>query len=96
MNNPELIKVSEDELSVEAIKQYYASVDWKDKLTAISAVLEEEAEHTLVFTRTKIGADNLSHKLHQRGFKVMAITGTSRRQNARRQSTCFGRKRFKY
>lgn len=86
LNNPELIKVSEDDLSIEAIKQFYASVDWKDKLTAISAILEEKKnEHTLVFSRTKIGADNLSHKLRQRGFKVMAMHGNL--SQARREKT---------
>jgi ATP-dependent RNA helicase RhlE len=48
----------------------------KDKIDVLHNLLDQaQFEKVLVFTRTKHGADKLSKKLHQRGFKSDSIHG---------------------
>jgi len=56
----------------------------KDKVDVLHDLLDQaQFEKVLVFTRTKHGADKLSKKLHQRGFKSDSIHGD--KPHAKRQ-----------
>lgn len=76
MTSPEFIKVSEDKLTVEKIKQYYFGLDARDKINALCTILKTRgATQTVVFCRTKRGADNLEMFLRDRGFKALSLHG---------------------
>ena len=76
MNSPEHVRVSEDSLTVEGIKQYYVSVESNRKLGALMSFFKTRAPtSTLVFCRTKHGADRLAHILESNGIKALAMHG---------------------
>lgn len=76
MRSPLVLKVSEDELTVKGIKQFYASVDARRKASALAFLLKEKKPRlAIVFTRTKKGADNLSYALKRMGFRAEATHG---------------------
>jgi len=76
MNDPQHIAVGEEEITVDNITQRYYVVRESDKVAALSRLLEVEATSgTLIFTRTKIGAAELSETLLKRGYPATAIHG---------------------
>ena len=76
MVHPQLIKVSEDSLTVDKIVQKYVEVTKFTKLNALLALLKVKNPFlALIFTRTKHGADKLDEILHDRGFKAMCLHG---------------------
>jgi ATP-dependent RNA helicase RhlE len=96
---PEIIKlantilVSPVEVSVtpvsstaEIIQQYVYFVDKGNKNNLLLDVLNEKAiKSTLVFTRTKYGADKVARMLNKHGIKAEAIHG-NKAQNARQKA----------
>lgn len=86
MNSPEKIKESEDEFTVKEIKQYYLSIDPKDRLNAMALLFKHKTPAmTIVFCRTKLGADKLSHYLKLFGINALALHGNL--TQARRERT---------
>ena len=74
--NYETIKVKPDEITVEKIKQIIYRVNPKDKFKKLKEVLSQnEAEKVIIFTQTKIEADDLAEKLNEEGFNTSAIHG---------------------
>jgi ATP-dependent RNA helicase DeaD len=72
----ETIKVKPDEITVEKIKQIIYRVDPKNKFYKLIQILsEKDAEKTIIFTQTKLEADELAEKLKEEGFNVSAIHG---------------------
>ncbi|PMP63234.1 MAG: ATP-dependent helicase [Sulfurihydrogenibium sp.] len=72
----ETIKVKPDEITVEKIKQIIYRVDPKNKFSKLIQILSEnDAEKTIIFTQTKLEADELAEKLKEEGFNVSAIHG---------------------
>lgn len=70
------IKVKPDEITVEKIKQIIYRVDPKNKFNKLIEVLSQnQAEKTIIFTQTKLEADQLSEDLSKEGFGVSAIHG---------------------
>ena len=70
------ITIPSDELTVENIEQRYYIVDHRDKVAALSRLLEvENLQNTLIFTRTKVGAAELAETLLARGYPASAIHG---------------------
>ncbi|MDM7273350.1 MAG: DEAD/DEAH box helicase [Sulfurihydrogenibium azorense] len=70
------IKVKPDEITVEKIKQIIYRVDPKNKFNKLIEVLSQnQAEKTIIFTQTKLEADQLSEDLSKEGFSVSAIHG---------------------
>ena len=64
--------------TVAATDQRYINVSEKQKLDALTHLLETElgeGEATLIFTRTKVGAAELSEKLQARGHAAEAMHG---------------------
>lgn len=74
--NYETIKVKPDEVTVEKIKQIICRVDSRDKFKKLTEVLSQnEAEKVIIFTQTKIEADELAERLNEEGFNASAIHG---------------------
>ncbi len=75
MQSPERIQVGEAR-TVEAIDQYYAGVDPRDKTSALLALLAlKKPGLCLVFARTQRGADSLYESLQRRGIRADVLHG---------------------
>lgn len=73
---PELVKVKAATLTVDTVEQFQLEVGQKDKADKLVEVLREERpDQAIVFTRTKIRADQLYRKLDSRGLNVKALHG---------------------
>jgi ATP-dependent RNA helicase DeaD len=76
MYEPVEINLSQDELSVETIQQYYISVNHDRKVELLVHLLKrDKPRQCIVFTRTKRGADRLAQRLHRAFPGVAAIHG---------------------
>jgi len=76
MQEPVVINLSEDKVSVDAIDQYYITVDPNRKVKLLTRLLfQERPKQTLVFTRTKRGADKLERIFSKKLKAVAAIHG---------------------
>ena len=76
MVQPEVVKTSEDKTTAENIRQHYVAVDGKDKFAAICTILSERKPNlTIIFARTKRGADNLHFALRDKGFDNVCLHG---------------------
>ena len=76
MHEPETITVDPGQVTVENIEQRYYVVPERDKLAAITRLLEaEDVTSALVFTKTRVGADQLADALTARGFTAEALHG---------------------
>jgi len=71
--------------TVEGVDHRFVQVSAQGKVDALIELLEHDGELTLVFVRTKRGADRLVHKLKQKGIKAEAMHGDMT-QNARQRS----------
>ena len=86
VKNPETIKVSEDELTVERIKQLYVRVNTANRFgMLLSALRTLKPFLSLVFTRTKHDAKRLAKQLSFNGVSADAMHGNLR-QNARERT----------
>ena len=73
---PHTITVNRKQLTVATIEQRYYLVNEKDKLAALTRLLEvEEVGSTLIFTRTRVSSGRLANELIQRGFPAEALNG---------------------
>jgi superfamily II DNA/RNA helicase len=61
--------------TVEGVDHRFVSVSAHGKVEALIDLLEHDGELTLVFVRTKRGADRLVHKLKAKGIKTEALHG---------------------
>lgn len=61
--------------TIEAITQRVYKVAKENKIALLSTLLRTSPEQTLVFSRTKHGANNLVKKLHKDGVTAIAIHG---------------------
>ncbi|HTR80838.1 MAG TPA: DEAD/DEAH box helicase [Bacteroidota bacterium] len=87
--HPEYIEVGEQRKPVETVTQHFYSVPQDAKIDLLIHVLETtHMESALVFSRTKHGADKISHRLERRGIKSIAIH--SNRTQAQRQRALAG------
>jgi len=78
LRHPVTIEIEHKTRTVAATDQRYVNVSEKQKLDALTHIMEtelEEGEATLIFTRTKIGAAELSEKLQARGYAAEAMHG---------------------
>ncbi len=76
MNNPVVVAIDARAAVVENITQRHYVVDEHSKVAALSRLLEvEDLNNTLIFTRTKVGASQLSETLLARGYPAEAIHG---------------------
>lgn len=79
---PVEIDVAPRNSTIEAITQRVYKVAKDKKIALLSTLLRSSPEQTLVFSRTKHGANNLVKKLHKDGVTAIAIHG-NKSQNQR-------------
>jgi ATP-dependent RNA helicase DeaD len=73
---PQFITIKHQQLTVATTEQRYYLVNEKDKLAALTRLLEvEEVGATLIFTRTRVSSGRLANELIQRGFPAEALNG---------------------
>ena len=78
LNDPVTIHVRHKTLTVPTVEQSYIHVPQRQKVDALTHLLETEAtegEAVLIFTRTKIGAADLTEKLQARGYAAESMHG---------------------
>jgi len=78
MTDPEMVDLSEDNVVVDTIEQYYVTVDEDRKSSLLLRVLaKEKPSQAIVFTRTKRGADRLFERFSRRlkSNRIAAIHG---------------------
>ena len=74
MNSPVFVTVSKEQLTVPQIDQFY--YETREKLDGLSRILDAgDMERTIIFTRTKKGADELTASLTARGYMAEALHG---------------------
>lgn len=74
--DPEEITVKSETRTAENIRQRYLQVSHRNKLDALTRILEvEEFEAMILFVRTKHETEELAEKLRARGFSAAAING---------------------
>ncbi len=76
MKSPQSVTVTPEQLAVEKIQQHYVVVDALTRMRALKGVLHaRHAGLTLIFCRTKRGADRVGMMLRGAGFKAKALHG---------------------
>ena len=76
MNSPDRVDLSQDQVAVDTVDQFFCTVDEDRKLGLLVAVLrQEKPKQVLVFTRTKRRADQLYEKFSGRLSNVALIHG---------------------
>ncbi len=87
--HPEYIEVGEQRKPIETVTQHFYSIHQELKIDLLLHILETTSmESVLVFSRTKHGADKISHRLERKGIKSVAIH--SNRTQAQRQRALAG------
>src|ERR1700745_3972062 len=76
MNNPELVRIEPDKMTVDRVRQlmYYPSMEEKVPLL-IGLLHQSEAVRTMVFVNTKRMAERLESILRANGFQAQALSG---------------------
>src|SRR5258705_896451 len=76
MNNPELVRIEPDKMTVDRVRQlvYYPSMEEKVPLL-IGLLHQSEAVRTMVFVNTKRMAERLESTLKANGFSAQALSG---------------------
>ena len=94
-NHPTLIEIGEQRSPVESVQQFFYSAPQEKKMDLLFHMLDtQKMDSVLVFSRTKHGADKISHRLERRGVKSVAIH--SNRTQAQRQHALAGFKQGHY
>jgi ATP-dependent RNA helicase RhlB len=76
MNNPELVRIEPDKMTVDRVRQlmYYPSME--EKLPLLVGLLRAyEARRTMIFVNTKRMAERLESTLKANGFHAQALSG---------------------
>ncbi len=86
LNNPAEVTVAAKTATADNIRQRYWLVSGMHKLDALTRILEAETfDGMIIFSRTKLGTEELAGKLQARGFSAAAINGDI--QQAQRERT---------
>ncbi len=76
LHSPELLKVESATLTVDRIRQTVITVEPREKLDALIALIRaEEPKAAIIFRRRKIGVDELADALRARGVEVSSLHG---------------------
>jgi len=73
--NPVMHEVADERATVTEATHRFIAVEQPDKMRALVRELAADRGLTLIFVRTKRGADRLARNLKQQGFKVGALHG---------------------
>src|SRR5579863_2172210 len=76
MNNPELVRIEPDKMTVDRVRQimYYPSMEEKVPLL-VGLLRQSEARRTMIFVNTKRMAERLESMLKANGFHAQALSG---------------------
>jgi superfamily II DNA/RNA helicase len=74
-NNPVLHEIVDERQTVDEADHRFIPVDEHGKVDKLIEILKEDRGLTLVFVRTKRGADRLTQRLKQRGVIALAMHG---------------------
>ena len=76
MNNPELVRIEPDKMTVDQVRQimYYPSMEEKVPLL-VGLLRQSEARRTMIFVNTKRMAERLEGTLKANGFHAQALSG---------------------
>jgi ATP-dependent RNA helicase DeaD len=76
MVDPQIIEIAAPELTVSLTQQFYYQVNPYQKVETICRVIDVmQPPVSLIFCRTKKGADNLAHTLDSRGYPAESLHG---------------------
>jgi ATP-dependent RNA helicase RhlB len=76
MNNPELVRIEPDKVTIDRVRQAIYFPSMPDKIPLLVHLLREsEAHRTMVFVNTKRMAERLEGSLRANGFHAQAISG---------------------
>src|SRR3984893_18386964 len=76
MNNPELVRIEPDKMTVDRVRQmmYYPAME--EKVPLLVALLRQyEARRTMIFVNTKRASERLESTLNANGFHAQALSG---------------------
>ncbi len=76
MNDPELVRIEPDKMTVDQVRQviYYPSMDEKPRLL-VGLLRQMDPHRTMIFVNTRRGAELLEGLLKANGFNAEAISG---------------------
>ena len=76
MNDPELVRIEPDKMTVDQVRQvvYYPSMDEKPRLL-VGLLKQMDPHRTMIFVNTRRGAEELETMLKANGFNAEAISG---------------------
>lgn len=81
LRDPQLVRASAKQVTVEKIEQYYIKVRNVDKPEVLSRVIKlESARKTMVFCNTKRMVDELTVEMQERGYAVEGLHGDLKQQ----------------
>lgn len=81
LNNPVNVEINRKTAVADTIAHKVMNVSRKNKAQLLSKILSgDDVEKTLVFARTKLGADALSRELYENGIRSDAIHGDKRQR----------------
>lgn len=90
LRNPTEVAVTPISKSADTVKQHLFHVEKKDKSTLLTNLIRKESlSRTIVFTRTKHGADKLVKQLVRAGISAAAIHGNKSQQARQKALTNF-------
>jgi ATP-dependent RNA helicase RhlB len=76
MNNPELVRIEPDKVTIDRIRQVIYFPSMEEKLPLLIGLLREtEAHRTMVFVNTRRVAEKLETALRANGFNAQALSG---------------------
>ena len=85
LRDPTEIAIAAKTGTADNIRQRYWLVSGMQKLEALTRILEAEAfDGMIIFSRTKLGTEELASKLQARGFSAAAINGDIQQQQRER------------
>lgn len=76
MNEPDVLKVETKNITTDLTNQIYFEVREGDKFDALTRIIDVEPEfYGIVFSRTKVGTDEITTKLIERGYSAEGLHG---------------------
>lgn len=97
MNNPEVISIKSEEMTVEETEQYYYETPQTRKLdTFVRIVRMEQPSSAIIFCNTKRWAETLIRLMRQRGVHGEALHGDMSQNQRDRVMHGFRKKRFRF
>lgn len=92
---PEMIEIGPRTKPVDTVTQHFYSIPQDQKMDLLFHILNStQMDSVLVFSRTKHGADKISHRLERKGIKAVAIH--SNRTQAQRDHALAGFKQGQF